>query len=110
MTQTDALSALVASSELRELTARYALYVDTAQLEPLMELSTDDVVFDETAVGLARSEGSEVLASYTTHLFDVVEGMLHLTSNHVLDDLGGDNHARGSCYAVAIALTGGTRH
>ena len=108
MTESDALSALVARSEILELTAKYALYVDSGKIEPLLDLFTEDAVFDESGVGLARVEGTAALETYFGQLFTIIEGALHLTTNHVIHELSG-NHARGSCAAIVMGLVGTTR-
>jgi len=108
VTESDALSALVARSEILELTARYALYVDTGKLDALLDLFTDDAGFDESGVGLAKSEGRAALESYFGYLFNIIDGALHLTSNHVLHDLASD-HARGTCSSIVVGIVGSTR-
>jgi hypothetical protein len=68
--------------ELMELCARYSFYVDTFQLHPLVELFTHEGVFDESAVGMGRYEGHDMIRAYfRDDLFPVVDAWLHLPSN-----------------------------
>jgi hypothetical protein len=102
------LSTIEARSEIRELTARYSLYVDTFQLEPLVALFVEDGVFDEIPCGLGKHEGRTALKTYYGQLFAIMEGVLHQTGNHILDQFDG-THARGSCTAIIIGVIGGSR-
>lgn len=81
-----------------ELTSRYAFFVDTFQLEPLMQLWVgDEPTFDESRLNLGNSRGLDQIRSYFR---DVVFGRLaklvHVTTNHVLE-LGDEGSARGVC-------------
>ncbi|WP_301148708.1 nuclear transport factor 2 family protein [Mycobacterium simiae] len=102
-----ALSLIAAQLQIRELTAKYALFVDTSQVEPLVALFVEDGVFDETPCGLARYQGHVELATCYRQLFGVANATLHLTANHILDDLDGDE-ARGSCAAIIVGVIGGS--
>jgi hypothetical protein len=89
--------------ELMELCARYSFYVDTFQLHPLVELFTDDGVFDESAVGMGRYEGHDVIRAYfRDDLFPVVDAWLHLTSNFIVDCIDGSS-ASGRCSTIMDA-------
>jgi SnoaL-like domain len=96
-----------ARSQIQELTARYALYVDTFQLEPLVGLFLEDGVLDEVACGLARHEGRTALTAYYRELFDMIDGTVHLTGNHILDQFDGAT-ARGSCSSIIVGAINGS--
>lgn len=51
-------------AEIQELTARYALHLDTRQVDAMMGLWADDAVFDETAVGLGLLEGPAAIRRF----------------------------------------------
>lgn len=80
-----------------ELTARYAYYVDTFQIEPLMDLWTDDAVFDETKVGTGCHRGPDGIRKFFQEgVAGYMDGIVHVTTNHIIDDI--DEHgARGVC-------------
>jgi SnoaL-like domain len=91
---------------IRELCARYNWYVDTFLIDPLMEVFVEDYpVFDETPVGLARSEGRADIRSYFEDgLFKQLKSMVHLTTNFFLEEHGA-NEAKGRCSAHVFAET-----
>jgi hypothetical protein len=101
------MSTIEVRSQIQELTARYALLVDTFQLEPLVELFVEDGVLDEVACGLARHEGRTALTAYYEELFDMLDGAVHLTGNHVLDEFDGAT-ARGSCSSIIVGAINGS--
>ena len=47
--------------ELRELTARYAYYVNTYRMDKIMDLWTEGARFDESRVGTGSYEGAPAL-------------------------------------------------
>jgi SnoaL-like domain len=83
---------------IQELTARYAFYVDTFQIEPLMELWVHDgPVFDETQIGTGLHTGAAAIrAFFVDGVFAQLDGVVHFTMNHILHELD-DTKASGVC-------------
>ena len=81
-----------------ELTARYAFYVDTFQLEPLMQLWVDDApTFDESRADLGNNTGLDNIRRYfEDFVFVHMAKMAHITTNHIVERVT-DTTARGSC-------------
>jgi hypothetical protein len=49
---------------IQDLTNRYALYVDTKQLDRLIDLFWPDAVFDESALGVGPFQGQAAIREY----------------------------------------------
>lgn len=81
-----------------ELASRYAFFVDTFQLEPLMQLWVDDEpTFDESRVALGNNTGLDNIRSYfADFVFVQMAKMAHITTNHIVERIT-DTTARGSC-------------
>ena len=90
--------ALLDRLEIIELTARYAFFVDTFQLEPLMQLWVDDEpTFDESRVELGNNTGLDNIRSYfEDFVFGQMAKMAHITTNHIVENVT-DTTARGHC-------------
>jgi hypothetical protein len=86
--------------EIMELTARYAYYVDTFQCEPLVDLFTQDAVMDESRAGMGLHSGRNAIRTYFADgLFPRLTGIIHMTGNHIIDDVTEDG-VRGKCSAI----------
>jgi hypothetical protein len=85
-----------------ELTAKYAYYVDSSDLDNLMTLwVNDDPVFDEEPVGLQRSQGFDAVHDYfRDQVFGKMDSMAHVTTNHFITELTAST-ARGICTVLA---------
>jgi SnoaL-like domain len=70
-----------------DLTNRYALYVDTKQLELLLGLFCPDATFDESVLGAGPFRGVNEIRSYFQNALPLVSALMHITSNLVLDIL-----------------------
>jgi hypothetical protein len=83
---------------IQELTARYAFYVDTFQIQPLMELWVQDgPVFDETQIGTGVHTGADAIrAFFVNGVFAQLDAVVHFTMNHILHELD-DTKANGVC-------------
>lgn len=83
---------------IQDLVARYNLYVDTFQIEPLMSLwVTDDPFFDETNLGSGSASGLDSLRRFFMEgVFERMEGLAHLTGNYLIEEIT-ENGARGRC-------------
>jgi ketosteroid isomerase-like protein len=76
---------------IQDLTNRYALYVDTKQLDRLIDLFWPDAVFDESALGVGPFQGQAAIREYFQLALPSVSELMHLTSNLVIDfDAGSD--------------------
>ncbi|MGE3620958.1 MAG: nuclear transport factor 2 family protein [Acidimicrobiia bacterium] len=92
--------------EIHELTNRYGYYNDSRRLDDLLDLWTEDAVFDETAVGLERLEGRPAIRRFFDATTGAVRSRSHVMSNQVVLSLDGD-HATGVCYFTADIVTSG---
>ena len=82
---------------LQELTHRYCFYCDTKQFDKLVQLFADNAVFDESAIGLPRTEGqSEIIALFETGLKQV-NSIIHFVTNHLVEEYSADA-ASGICF------------
>lgn len=92
---------------IQELLQRYALDVDTSQLDRLMALFIEDLMFDETRIGGAVAHGEAELSQTYRSAFEQFH-MAHHGSSGIVDEFGGDR-ARG-CYTyqavVRVKATG----
>jgi hypothetical protein len=95
MAQSDATLTANDRLAIMELTARYAFYVDTFQVDALIDLFLHDAVMDESKAGLSCHFGkTEIRAYFADDLFPRLTGMLHLTGNHIMT-LEPDGRVRG---------------
>lgn len=70
---------------IQDLTNRYALYVDTKQLDRLIGLFWLDAVFDESALGAGPFHGQTAIREYFQVALPSVSELMHITSNLVID-------------------------
>lgn len=114
MTVTDTKPSAVDNRQaILDLVAKWALCVDTFQIEPLMTLWVEDApTFDESAIGLASSTGRDEIRRYFVEdLFARMDSMAHIVSGHLLEEFT-DSTAR----AVSTVMVegdvkgGGTVH
>ena len=70
---------------IQDLTNRYALYVDTKQLDQLIDLFCPDAVFDESALGAGPFRGQAAIREYFQVALPSVSELMHITSNLVID-------------------------
>lgn len=85
------------------LTHDYALYNDTFRVDELVDLFTDDAVFDMRPAGLDRYEGREAIRDFFEREKRALSHVMHLTANHRID-VEGDT-ASGTAYFLAIGVT-----
>ncbi|MFA5630068.1 MAG: nuclear transport factor 2 family protein [Porticoccaceae bacterium] len=98
------------SLAIQNLVHRYAIYVDTQQLDKLMVLFTEDVLFDESEIGLAPTRGLADLRAGFQSGFDALSHNFHMIGNNVITQFDGAN-AAGQChfFAQARLAANGTR-
>jgi SnoaL-like domain len=89
---------------IRDLTSRYAYYVDTFQNEKIMELWTPDAVFDESRVGTGRYDGAPAIRAFFNELKKTVTHQAHITSNQLIEEMD-DTHAKGIVFSIVEAVT-----
>lgn len=84
--------------EIMDLVSRYAFFVDTFQLEPLMQLWVpDEPSFDESRVDLGNSTGLDGIRGYfRDFVFVQMAKLAHITTNHIVEELA-EGSARGWC-------------
>lgn len=92
---------------IRRLTHDYAWFVDTFDIEGLMQQFTSDAVFDATPVGLVRLEGANQIRAFFEDEFTMMAHQMHSISNHRIDVAG--DEATGIIYFAAqgVAREGG---
>ena len=90
--------------EIRDLTARYAYYVDTFQTNKVMTLWTDDAVFDESRVGTGLHTGAAGIRAFFEGLKKTVTHQAHITSNHLIEEID-DTTAKGIVFSIVEAVT-----
>lgn len=95
-----ALRRLLAVAEIRALASRYAVAVDSRDIDALVALFVDDV-----RVGRERHGRDALAASFRSSLGAIGPSMLHVTSQVV--DLVDDAHATGSVYCLAEVVEEG---
>jgi ketosteroid isomerase-like protein len=70
---------------IQDLTNRYALYVDTKQVDRLIDLFWADAIFDESALGAGPFRGQAAIREYFQVALPSVSELMHITSNLVID-------------------------
>lgn len=96
----DALRRLLDRDAIRALASRYAVAVDSRDIDALVALFVDDV-----RVGRDRHGRDALAESFRTSLGAIGPSMLHVTSQVV--DLVDDDHATGSVYCLAEVVEDG---
>jgi hypothetical protein len=89
---------------IRDLTSRYAYYVDTFQNDKLMELWAEDAVFDESRVGTGLHVGASAIGAFFDELKKTVTHQAHITANQLIEELH-DTRAKGIVFSVVEAVT-----
>ncbi len=84
------------------LTHDYALYNDTFQVDALVDLFTEDAVFDMQPSGLDVYRGREAIRDFFEREKRALSHVMHLTSNHRVD-VDGDT-ATGTAYYHAMGV------
>jgi ketosteroid isomerase-like protein len=93
--------------DIHELTYKYAYFIDHYQIDPLLELWTDDAVFDERPLGLRCAEGIDQIRDLFVDAFAVSTAHVHMITNHIIEAVS-DSEAEGTCAAlVEIDLKSG---
>lgn len=92
------LDRLVAYEEIRQLAARYALALDSRNLDALVDLFVDDVQ-------VGREHGRDALRAQFDGSLREVERTFLLVGTHVID-LVDDDHATGSVYCKGEIQSG----
>lgn len=88
--------------DLRALTHRYALLLDTATTDGIETVFADDAVFDASAIDLPVLAGIEAIRGFWTAIFDLTTHTAHVVTNHLIDVAG--SSAVGTHYLRAEML------
>jgi ketosteroid isomerase-like protein len=88
--------------EIRTLTARYGLAVDTFDLEAVLAVYADEATLDLSALGMPLVDGKAALREFYEGSIQGMEHQIHIVTNHVID-LDGDDAAHGTHYVLANA-------
>ena len=83
--------------EIRALTHRYGLALDTFDLDGIVAVFTPDGVFDCSGFGLEVCDGEESIRTFFAHNQGVMANQIHMFSNHIIDFDGADE-AHGTNY------------
>lgn len=78
---------------IRRLTHEYSRLVDTAQLEDLLTLFTEDAEWDTTAFGMGVERGHAALREFFAGLIRNTEQRCHMAMNHRIDITGDEASA-----------------
>jgi hypothetical protein len=89
---------------IRDLTSRYAYYVDTFQNDKIMELWAEDAVFDESRVGTGRHVGASAIEAFFGEVKKTVTHQAHITANQLIEELH-DTRAKGIVFSIVEAVT-----
>ena len=76
--------------EIRALTHRYGLALDTFDLDGIVTVFTPDGTFDSSAFGLEVCEGEESIRGFFGHNQQVMANQIHMFSNHIIEFDGAD--------------------
>ena len=90
--------------EISDLTSHYSFYVDTFQTDKIMELWTEDSIFDESRVGTGCHNGAPAIRVFFEAIETKVTHQAHLTSNQFVQEIDGKS-AKGIVFAVVEAVT-----
>jgi ketosteroid isomerase-like protein len=88
------------------LTHRYALALDTFDLDGIVAAFAEDAVFDCTAFGLERLEGHDSIRSFFEHNEQSMATQMHLYANHIIE-FDGPHEAHGTNYLYQDGYTKG---
>jgi ketosteroid isomerase-like protein len=83
--------------EIRALTHRYGLALDTFDLDGIVGVFAPDATFDCTAFGLEICEGEERIRAFFAHNQQVMANQIHMFSNHIIE-FDGPDEAHGTNY------------
>lgn len=93
--------------EIRRLTSDYAWAIDRFELDELMELFTEDGVFDMTPLGApAASEGQAAVREGFAALIAGLKDCVHMMMNHRIDVQGNTATGTSYCHAFMISADG----
>jgi hypothetical protein len=90
--------------EIRSLSYRYVLGLDTNSAEDAVRPFTPDVIFDPTTMGLPLVTGRQNLLEFFRREIDGMAAQAHLSTNHIVEFVSHDE-AVGSNYLLAEGIT-----
>lgn len=77
--------------EIRTLTHRYALLLDTATDDGIDQVFTEDAVFDGSAIELPVLTGREAIRGFWRAVFELTTHTAHVATNHIVESADGDS-------------------
>jgi ketosteroid isomerase-like protein len=83
--------------EIRALTHRYGLAIDTYDLDGIVDVFVPDGTFDCSAFGLEVYEGAESIRAFFGHNQQVMANQIHMYSNQIVE-FDGPDEAHGTVY------------
>ena len=90
-----------------DLTHRYAQHIDHFELDELLDLWTDDAVFDERPVGLYHSVGRPAIRTFFENDFAVRKASIHAISNLLVTGAAADAATGVCCAQIQTELRSG---
>jgi len=89
---------------IRDLTSRYAYYVDTFQNDKLMKLWAEDAIFDESRMGTGLHVGAAAIEAFFGALRKTITHQAHITANQLIEELS-ETRATGIVFSLVEAVT-----
>jgi ketosteroid isomerase-like protein len=99
-TDTSTLSSvdrLLAIEDIKAVCHRYALGLDSFDMDVILSAYSEDAVFDASPFGLGRLVGHAEIRAFFQHNLDVMKSQMHLYANFIIDLQDADN-ATGTNY------------
>lgn len=94
---------------IHDLCHRYAIFIDTYQIDAWVSQFTPDVIFDEREFDFGLHEGQEAVRAYGHFLRQTTRHMSHIMSNHLVEGMS-EGEAKGTATGLIEAMTtDGTR-
>ena len=90
---------LLAIEDIKATCSRYALGLDTFDMELLLSAFAEDIIFDASPFGLGTFEGHDALRGFFQHNFEVMKSQMHLFANFIVD-VDGPDTATGTNYLL----------
>lgn len=88
---------LLAIEEIKSVSARYALGLDTFDVDGILSVFTEDAGFDVSRFELGKYRGHGEMRGFFQHNGEVMDSQMHLFSNFLIE-LEGPDSASGTSY------------
>jgi len=90
--------------DIKDLNYRYAIYVDSYQVDAWTDLFTEDAYFDESQFEMGLHEGHDRIRAYAVLLGETTTYMSHLMGNHLVENITADS-ATGTAFSLIEVQT-----